>query len=220
MPTQGGSVRTPRRPAETGSRTRCRSMPPPAWPRGRCFEDNGCRSPTARRLRVGRRGRAGSAPRGSQHSPPTRQINPTAIALYPNQRAVPCRSPRTIPPTTPAKTGMAAGAMEAARAAEVRRRPSATSRTNGTPQSRQRSSPSPQAVTGKRARGRRILGASTRAPTPNLNAMMSQIWSSRVTLKRVITNQPEKIIRESVAHDTPRPAAGRRRQRCRPRKQQ
>lgn len=103
----------------------------------------------------------------------------------------------------PANTGIAAGAIEAASAADVSLRPSATSRTNGNPQSRQKSSPSHQAAAGRRAPRRRIVGASTRAPTPNRSAMMSQIRSSWVTLKRVITNQPEKSISESVAQMHP-----------------
>jgi hypothetical protein len=42
-----------------------------------------------------------------------------------------------------------------------------------------------------------------RAPTPNRSAMMSQIRNSWVTLKRVITNQLDKITKENVAQMNP-----------------
>jgi hypothetical protein len=93
--------------------------------------------------------------------------------------------------------------MEDASAADISCRPTATSRTNGNPQSKQKRSPSHQAVAGRRAPRGRIVGARMRAPTPNRSAMMSQIRNSWVTLKRVITNQPEKITKENVAQMNP-----------------
>jgi hypothetical protein len=108
-----------------------------------------------------------------------------------------------VPAHNSREHGIAAGAMEAASAADVSCRSTATSRTNGNPQSRQKRSPSHQTVAGRRAPRRKIVGTRMRAPTPNRSAMMSQIRNSWVTLKRVITNQLDKITKENVAQMNP-----------------
>jgi hypothetical protein len=103
----------------------------------------------------------------------------------------------------PANNGTKVGAIDAACAAEVKLRPSATSKRKGTPHNMANTSPSAEAPLERDVRLRSKNGASSSAPGPKRSAAMSQMPSSRVTLKRVTTNQPEKTVTAAAVQTDP-----------------
>lgn len=138
-----------------------------------------------------------AAPAATMHTMPATMIP------WPSQRTRPWNSLSTAQANSPANTGISVGAMAAAWPAEVRCRPNATSSTKGKPHRQAYNRPSPQRAAGSRWPRRSKAGDSSSAPTPKRNAVTSHRRSSRVTLKRVTTNQPAKMVTVSPAQSKP-----------------